>query len=417
MECLYIFIVHVMSTCTATKILYVLPDNVSDVNCPSQPCATLGQYLMENNGSLPFLSDVEYHFLPGEHHVVDVFLMIEVNNFSLIGFNLSPTKLVCWSHSYVGVYYSYNVTVRNLVFSQCNSDIFFQYGIDVAAGLVLYKCSQCIAEDIYCYGYGFVGFNLLINCYLNNITIDMSTVKPDAYICSPKFSLIYTDTEHDCDHDYVLINEVFISGYTEICYGYHKAMEINLYQNQYDMNVELSNSQFYNMDLVVLHIQMSHANNSLLIKNCTFKHIKGYLDQLVDGKFSVNNVTVLFENCLFYYNEASILLNMKIASFDDLCLNPPNFTFKNCDFNDNNGTLLWLSNHAPNCKTSIYFKEIINVAENKADLLMYFFHTSVYMNGVITVLENILELNIINIDNCDITFTKTVKFLLNTLFI
>ena len=44
-------IVHVISTCTATKILYVLPDDVSDDNCPSQPCTTLGQYLLDN-GSL-----------------------------------------------------------------------------------------------------------------------------------------------------------------------------------------------------------------------------------------------------------------------------------------------------------------------------------------------------------------------------
>ena len=49
-----LFIVHVISTCTTTKILYVLPDNVSDVNCPSQPCATLGQYFLDN-GSLPVL--------------------------------------------------------------------------------------------------------------------------------------------------------------------------------------------------------------------------------------------------------------------------------------------------------------------------------------------------------------------------
>ena len=82
----------------------------------------------------------------------------------------------------------------------------------------------------------------------DNITIDMSTAKPNTYFCGPKFSLTYIDAEHDCDHDYVLINVVFISGYTEICYGYHKAMEIDLYQSQYSVNVELSNSQFYSMD-------------------------------------------------------------------------------------------------------------------------------------------------------------------------
>ena len=53
---------------TATKILYVSPDNSTNVNCPSQPCATLSQYLLDN-GTLSVVSNVEYHFLPGEHHV------------------------------------------------------------------------------------------------------------------------------------------------------------------------------------------------------------------------------------------------------------------------------------------------------------------------------------------------------------
>ena len=59
--------VHVISTCTATKILCALPDNVCDVNCPSQPCATVDQYLLDN-----VLSDVEYYLLPGEHHNIQV---------------------------------------------------------------------------------------------------------------------------------------------------------------------------------------------------------------------------------------------------------------------------------------------------------------------------------------------------------
>ena len=55
MNCWLLFIVQVISTCTTTKLLYVLPDNESVVNCPSQPCATLGQYLLDN-GSLSVLS-------------------------------------------------------------------------------------------------------------------------------------------------------------------------------------------------------------------------------------------------------------------------------------------------------------------------------------------------------------------------
>ena len=112
MSCWLLTIVHVISTCTATEILYVLPDNVSDVNCPSQPCATLGQYLLDN-GSLPILSDVEYRFLPGEHHVVSSINIRDAFNLSLIGFNFSPAKLICRPQSYVSMFFSYNATIKS----------------------------------------------------------------------------------------------------------------------------------------------------------------------------------------------------------------------------------------------------------------------------------------------------------------
>ena len=53
---------------TATRIFYVSPFGFSNVSCPSQPCAALIDYLEDNNGTLPVVSNVEYRFLPGEHH-------------------------------------------------------------------------------------------------------------------------------------------------------------------------------------------------------------------------------------------------------------------------------------------------------------------------------------------------------------
>ena len=128
-----------ISTCYSTdiRIFYVLPDNVSDINCPSQPCATLGQYLLDN-GSLPVLSNVEYHFLPGEHHLIDIIYMERAFNFSLIGFGLSPAKFVCWPRVYVKMLYSYNITIRNLMFIQCNG-ILLSPLRNYFAGLVLYE--------------------------------------------------------------------------------------------------------------------------------------------------------------------------------------------------------------------------------------------------------------------------------------
>ena len=88
---------------TATEILYVLTDNSTNVTCPSQPCATLSQYLLDNN-TLPIVSNVQYHFLPGEHYVPANMVLQELCNFSIIGTvkkSSSPVVLVGCLQSYV----------------------------------------------------------------------------------------------------------------------------------------------------------------------------------------------------------------------------------------------------------------------------------------------------------------------------
>ena len=68
---------------------------------------------------------------------------------------------------------------------------------------------------------------------------------------------------------------------------------VYLYQTHYGINVKLHDLQFYNMDQIVLHVQMLHTNNSLLIQNCTFRDIKptmGYVNQIVYGEFLTNTV-------------------------------------------------------------------------------------------------------------------------------
>ena len=72
-------------TSAASEILYVLPDSsTSAVSCSSQPCATLSQYVLDN-GTLPVVSNVEYHFSPGEHHVPANMVLQNLQNFSIIG--------------------------------------------------------------------------------------------------------------------------------------------------------------------------------------------------------------------------------------------------------------------------------------------------------------------------------------------
>ena len=88
MECITVFsfILTTVEICisSATEIYYVLSDNSTNASCPSQPCATLSQYWL-HNGTLPVVSNVEYHFLPGEHHVPANMVLQNLYNLSIIG--------------------------------------------------------------------------------------------------------------------------------------------------------------------------------------------------------------------------------------------------------------------------------------------------------------------------------------------
>ena len=407
----FISIVHVISTCTATKILYVLPDNVSDVNCPSQPCATLGQYLLDN-GSLPVLSNVEYYFLPGEHHVVNVVIVVKASNLSLMGYGSSPAKLVCRLHANLGVLYSHSITVTNLVFDQCSGIL--ASNVHIAAGLYLYKCSHCKVENVTFYGYGFLGFNLLRNSHINNITIDLTIVKPAMHMCTPKFFLSLAGIE--CIHDHVWINQVFISGYNELCYHGHKSANIRLYRS-YGIDVVFHNSQFYNTTQLTLHMRMEYTDALVLVKNCTFKYIVHEMDILYRALYidiPLNSVTIRFENCLFSHNVAMYLLVFQFGNSNrDSCVSPSKVTIENCGFANNRANLMMAVNTASNCKSNVFLNEVVNFANNIAGFVMSVYQVAAHMNSTITVLDNNVTRNIIRFYHCEVTFAKTITFVSN----
>ena len=120
---IFLFVATQIWLSTALDILYVMPDNSTNVvSCPSQPCSTLSQYVMDN-GTLPVVSNVEYHFLPGEHHVPANMTLQNLYKFSIIGIadkTMSPVVLVGCSQSYViYIIYSQFVTISNVEFKHC----------------------------------------------------------------------------------------------------------------------------------------------------------------------------------------------------------------------------------------------------------------------------------------------------------
>ena len=410
----FISIVHVISTCTATSILYVLPDNVSDVNCPSQPCATLDQYLLDNR-SLPVVVNAEYHFLPGEHYITTIMQISLASNFSLIGVGISPVKWVCWPQTNLAVSNSYNVTIKNLAFSHCNG--FYEFNKNVPAGLILKDCYFCTVEDIIIWGHGFVGYNMLQKSFLNNITINIDATTSTALkVCHRKFFLVFGNAVLYSEHESILVNKVFVTGHNEMC-CHLAAVEIQMYQFKYSVSVELRNSQFYNIDRSALVFEMFHFSSSLSIKNCTFEHCNhrwGYLAQLINGMVSSFGMNVSFEDCDFYNNAVSALIVLEYSDPDLSHVHSTNTTFVNCNFIGNVGDVLKMANYAPGgYKVNINFIENVNIVNNTGDKILTFVHMAVLLNGTVTISNNYADYYVLQLYFSDITFTKIVKFVSN----
>ena len=233
-------------------------------------------------------------------------------------------------------------------------------------------------------------------------------------MCSPKFFLMFVRVKYD--YDRIVINEVFISGYNELCYHGHKSMDIQLFRS-YGMNITLCNSQFYNTTQLTLRVRIEDANALILVKNCTFKYIihkMELLHRIVHNEIPINNVTIRFENCVFYCSVASYILVLQfVFNKDDLCVSPSNVTIENCTFTNNSGTLMVLLNAASNCKTNVFLNQVVNFAKNIAGMVMQFYRVAVHFNGTITVLENVVTHDILKFQDCVITFVKIITFLSN----
>ena len=180
MKCVIVFsvILTTVEICMpmATERFYILPDNSTNDSCPSQPCATLSQHWLHNS-TLPVVSNVEYHFLPGEHHVPANMMLQNLHNFSIIGTISNSsllTVLIGCSQSLYVIYISnsFFVSVTNIMFKHCNM-LLNKIG---RTTLKLFCCFSCKVENITFVQYGIIGFNLIGRSYLNNIKVGFSNI-------------------------------------------------------------------------------------------------------------------------------------------------------------------------------------------------------------------------------------------------
>ena len=197
---------------TANKILYVLHDNSTNTSCTSQsqPCATLSQYLMDD-GTLPDVENVKYHFLPGEHHIPTNIVLKNLHNFSIIGtvhkHSLQTVLVGCFHSHVLKIYTSHYVSIRNVIFKRCYNPQLQPYVY--ITSLYVSWCFSCVLENVTFTNFGIVGENLIGHSYLNGIFITHTT----GQFCQG-IALTYRDDNQlltDNNEYHLLMNKIHIT--------------------------------------------------------------------------------------------------------------------------------------------------------------------------------------------------------------
>ena len=320
------------------QVFYVLPDNSTSGSCLFQPCATLSQYLLDNNGSLPVVSNVAYHFLPGEHYIPTNMTLQYLHNFTIIGSQSSTLMfpvIIGSLKSYVKVVDSFNVFIKNIVFKKHDMGILNKnYQTDLY-NLAFTNCFSCKIMKVHFLEYGFCGKNLMGESYLTEVHIDLTDIP---LCCFSGIYLSYTSgvpAEYHSEHVQLVMNRVSITSndtYTSVL-TYNTGINVQISGEFNYVNVliiSIINSHFYSMNQKVLDITNSGCATitTINIESCIFSHNK-YLQILAPQPTMIRaelphvNATLIFINCQMFNNYGLILVSVD----EDLCLNPMNASF------------------------------------------------------------------------------------------
>ena len=411
----------------ANQILYVLPNDSSNVSCTSQPCAILSQYLLDN-GTLPVVSNVEYHFLPGEHHVPANMVLQNLHNFSIVGSKMeaSYTVLFGCSQSYVvNIIDSVNVTIANVMFKQC-------YQSQYRTNLLINLCDSCTIENVTFINLGLIGKNLIGNSHLTKIMIKLDTTlaQLELLVHCQGIALLYGN---DHKSHLTTLNQININ--SNQCYNNPKGIYIYINSYYYTVTIIINNSLFYNLDHTVLSINSINSGNSVIIvENCTFGfNTIGYFNTvyyqittnpLVEIVLPHDNKTISFKNCKFESNlskQSLISIVVKASRYfyiKPICISPlTNISFVGCLFNSNQGELIKITGNL--CKPNLFIIGPSYFADTLAGLNVFEIYNLIYVSSMVVYIHGPVNISmnhassILFFKSCDVTFNKKITFTSN----
>ena len=407
----------------ASEIYYVVPDNSTDASCPSQPCATLSQYWL-HNGTLPVVSNVEYHLLPGEHYVPANMVLKNLHNFSMIGNvdnSSSPVVLVC-SHvqSYViDIINSHFVIIKDVWFKHYNP--FFNKTM-AYTNLEMSCCFSCRIENVIFLQYGFRANNLIGDTYLHNIQVRITQFSE---ICCQQISLQY----HSCpsgssyyNQMHVLtINQLHINDQNKFIIprnGNSAGLQIDLLYMMYHLQLLINNSHFSSMDYTAIRIEggCSSKAKQIIITNCTFTLIRYYY--IIDINLKPVNMIISFADIEFQNGRLNVriarfpnTLGCKLANINKTVPVVINISFMKCLFSHCHyyDDLLVINNNVVALDRVNVFFEFLNITNNTLRSGISLKKVYVHFTGPVDVYNNRFEFSIITFRSCDILFSGTIK--------
>ena len=396
---------------TVNKILYVLPDNSINTSCTYQPCTTLGQYLLED-GTLPDVVNVEYHFLPGEHQIPANMVLKNLHNFSIVGIVVKSSLqvvLVGCIHSHVlKINASHYVNIRNILFKRCyhpqlQSSMYF-------TSLYLSWCFSCVLNNVTFTNFGIVGENLMGNSYLNRIYITHTT----GQFCQG-ITLVYSDDDQlltDKNEYHLLMNDIHITqiGNGSKCFiindDFTAGLSVYIFSHEKNGAILISNSLFKSIHNKALYFKnkcVTHKN-IISLNNCVFHSITS-LDQpaaVVQVVLSHDNKVISFNNCTFKNNYAKLVISIQISQNMDFACRvilvnqtatfSSRLFFRKGQLISNKGQIL-LVKGIRNKKPNISMIGPIKIESNWSGIdvfndLIVFENVVVYIHGPVTISHN-----------------------------
>ena len=412
----------ILNTSKSNDQFFVLPDDSADISCPSQPCATLSQYLLDNNGTLPVVSNVEYHFLPGEHVIPANLELLNIKNFTFVGImsdNLPLVVLVSPSrHALLYIKNSSEVTISNLKFKNHNQ--LQQYHRNLA-NILLFGCSFCKIENVSFIECGIALQNLLGESYLHNIRIT-NPAKATSKHSVHEYGIVlkYNDQPgiiHDYNNNSIEINNLVITGKG------NAGIMVLIVQSKYDINISIFYSLFYEMDQPIMHISVVSVAQ-IQVKNCTFiasRHMDTHIiDPMIKIVMSPVKETIKFLNCNFHHNyDWKSLLSILILNLFPLqiCANVSNISLQGCNFTEIGNPILYLDKtRASPCTVNLAITGPFVISEATAfdteDALLNISDATVSISGPITFSHN-YAYGIISFQSSDVLLSEEIVFISN----